>query len=167
LAGLVFGRGEGLSALPSDRIEALGLLLVTAAFRLSTAAVFSRHDDLAREPTTVASEMNEEIVSLLDSQPMMGDLLALAPQLRDANDLWAAAASLEPALPALRAALEQKTGVPWLMSGSGSTLFALYPSAAEAAEAGRALVGSRLPELESALINAVDLVGPDPIWRHP
>jgi 4-diphosphocytidyl-2C-methyl-D-erythritol kinase len=98
---------------------------------------------------------------------MIGDLLGLAPQLRDANDLWAAAASLEPALPALRGALEQKSGVPWLMSGSGSTLFALYPSAAEAAEAGKALAASGLPELKSVLINAVDLVGPDPIWRHP
>ena len=84
-----------------------------------------------------ASVMSEELSVMLDSQPTTGDLLAMADRLRDANDLWLAAASLEPALPALRGDLERATGRPWLMSGSGPTLFALYPSVSEAAQAGR------------------------------
>jgi len=94
-------------------------------------------------------------------------VVAWAVRLRDANDLWAAAASLAPGLAALREHLEAETGRPWLLSGSGSTLFALYPSPAEAAVEGRLLVSAESELLEGAMINAVDLVGPDPAWRFP
>jgi len=68
----------------------------------------------------------------------------------------------------MRQSLEASTGQPWLLSGSGSTLFALYPSAAAAAESGRLLELSAPSEaIEGAIINAVDLIGPDPIWRFP
>ncbi len=135
------GRGEQVSPIPALYDDIGGLLLVTPPISLSTAAVFERYDDL---PTRLDAD-----------------------RLREANDLWPAAASLEPSLPRLREVLERETGMPWLMSGSGPTLFAIYPSVEETSVAGRSLVASRLPELESALINAVDLVGPDPNWRHP
>jgi len=135
---LVEGRGEHVS--PSSYAAGAAVLLVTPPIELKTAAVFDRFDQLG--------------------QP--GDSHSAS-----ANDLWQAAASLEPSLPRLRAELEARSGQPWLMSGSGPTLFALYPSVSEAAEAGQTLVASRLPSLESAQINAVDLVGPDPAWRYP
>jgi 4-diphosphocytidyl-2-C-methyl-D-erythritol kinase len=166
-AGLIEGRGERVTSLPSYHIESMGILLVMPAIPLSTAQVFQRFDELGGAETATASEMNEEIVALMHAQPTNTDVMALAAKLRDANDLWSAAASLEPSLGDLRDALEQASGRPWQMSGSGSTLFALYASADEAAEAGRSLVRRSVPELQSAVINAVDLVGPDPISRHP
>jgi hypothetical protein len=46
-------------------------------------------------------------------------------------------------------------------------MFALYSSVVDASEAGKALVARRLPSIEKAQINAVDMVGPDPAWRYP
>jgi 4-diphosphocytidyl-2-C-methyl-D-erythritol kinase len=135
---LVEGRGERVS--PSSVISGGGVLLFTPPIALRTAAVFDRFDHLA-------------LPRLLEGEAQ--------------NDLWPAAASLAPTLPALREELERATGKPWLMSGSGPTLFALYPSASEAAEAGQGLAASQLPSIDNALINAVDLVGPDPAWRYP
>lgn len=165
-AALVGGRGDLVSWLPASRVEELGLLLVTPAFPLSTAKVFARYDDVAPD-TTTASLMNDELEGVLFDQPLVDDLLGITSRLRDANDLWLAASSLEPSLPALRAELETATGRPWMMSGSGPTLFALYPSATEAAQAGQVLLRSRSVALDGALVNAVDLVGPEPAWRHP
>lgn len=85
----------------------------------------------------------------------------------DANQLWPAAASLEASLAPLRELLELETRMQWLMSGSGPTLFALYPSVELAAEAGLALVEDRPADLKEAVIQAVDLVRPDPTWRYP
>ncbi len=153
-AALVEGRGERVT--PLADASTAGLLLVTPPVTLSTARVFARYDDLDPQPGGPGT-MGVDVHRLIDS----------AEGFRDANDLWAAAASLEPSLPALRAELEAQTSRPWMMSGSGPTLFALYPSAVEATEAGTGLVAARLPSLANALINAVDLVGPDPAWRFP
>ena len=146
------GRGERVEPLTALS-GGMGLLLVTPPIALSTAAVFERFDELRKQG-------NHQVTG---TRPIDLD----GERLRDANDLWPAAASLEPSLPNLREALERRTGQPWLMSGSGPTLFALYSSVEEASAAGQSLVESRLPELESAVINAVDTVGPDPKWRHP
>jgi 4-diphosphocytidyl-2C-methyl-D-erythritol kinase len=67
----------------------------------------------------------------------------------------------------LREVLETSTARAWLMSGSGPTLFAVYPSVEAAAEAGRSMAETRSSHLENAYIHAVDLVGPDPAWRYP
>jgi 4-diphosphocytidyl-2-C-methyl-D-erythritol kinase len=153
-AALVEGRGERVKALAEPTHA--GLLLVTPALEVSTARVFDRYDDLASE----ARPRQIDEIDLVDL-PSMGD------RLRDANDLWAATSALEPSLAGLRDQLETASGVPWLMSGSGSTMFALYSSVVDASEAGKALVARRLPSIEKAQINAVDMVGPDPAWRYP
>ncbi len=165
-AAFVHGHGDGVLWLPSHGLEPLGLLLVTPAFPLSTARVFARHGEIAPEAKTDSS-LRVDLEGILLDEPLPDDILQVSDHLRDANDLWPAAASLEPSLPVLRDELESATGRPWMMSGSGPTLFALYASADEAAEAGQALVGSRSPALDKALIHAVDLVGPDPAWRFP
>jgi 4-diphosphocytidyl-2C-methyl-D-erythritol kinase len=85
-------------------------------------------------------------------------LSALASSLRDANDLWAAALRLEPTLGPLRDHLEQAVGRPVLFTGSGSTLFALYPSMADA---DHALV--RLRAHEPKIVAEARLVAAVPI----
>lgn len=164
-AASVAGRGEDVSWLPAIN-GGLGLLLVHPPFKLATTQVFARHDKLGVEHGDTIEAIGE-ILAIFDDEPTANEVLEAAGGLRDANDLWPSAASLAPSLPALRDELEAQTSRPWQMSGSGPTLFALYPSAAEAADAGKGLVAGRSPALENALINAVDVDGPDPAWRFP
>lgn len=161
-AALVTGRGEEMSALPAI-VGGAGLLLVTPAMSISTGSVFGRFDALtgAVEPGTATDELARELRSGIDGTR----LAALAERLRDANHLWSASASLAPSLPALRERLEQATDRPWLLSGSGPTLFAIYPSAHEAGDAGRLIVART--DAADLLIHAADLTGPDPAWRYP
>lgn len=152
-AAFVTGRGEHVT--PLAIAPDLGVLLVTPPVSLSTAAVFDRFDELpspAPRPQAV---------------PDLEHLPDTAAQLRDSNDLWPAAVSLAPVLAPLREDLEGQTAVPWLMSGSGSSLFAIYDSPAAAVSAGRALVASESVILGGASLAAVSLSGPDPIWRYP
>jgi 4-diphosphocytidyl-2-C-methyl-D-erythritol kinase len=152
---LVEGRGEQVTALP-DVVGELGVLLVTPPQRLATADVFARYDDLGSQVPNAA------IGSLATDR-----LVESADRLRDSNDLWLAAAWLLPSIAARRAELEDLTGRPWLMSGSGPTLFALYPSVEAAVTAGKALVSGQSAASPDTLISAVDLIGPDPAWRYP
>ena len=161
---LVRGRGEQVERLALPTGE-LGLLLVTPPIALSTAQVFARFDELGI--ATASESVTRDLARALRDGTSSETVVAWAARLRDANDLWAAAASLAPGLAALHEHLEAETGRPWLLSGSGSTLFALYPSPAEAAVEGRLLVSAESELLEGAMINAVDLVGPDPAWRFP
>jgi 4-diphosphocytidyl-2-C-methyl-D-erythritol kinase len=150
-AARVSGRGENVERLSAPGSD-IGVLLVTPPFGLSTGQVFARFDELdpPQSPRSIdlASALREPAA------------------LRAANDLWPAAALLEPRLPQIRDELERFTGDPWMMSGSGSTLFALCASPAEAAEAGRRLVSAESELLGGAMINAVDLRGPEPLWRY-
>jgi 4-diphosphocytidyl-2C-methyl-D-erythritol kinase len=67
------------------------------------------------------------------------DLVARAGVLASANDLLPAATLVAPGLVAVRRALTRLLGHPIGLSGSGPTLWTLYPSLA-AAEAGATLV---------------------------
>lgn len=160
---LVEGRGELITALPTP--AAAGLLLATLPVELSTRDVFARHDSLTTG-ARAAANMTDELAAALESGKGSADLGRWAERLRDANDLWLAAADLERRLPALREELEGRTGRPWLLTGSGPTLFALYPSATEAAAAGAELAQSLRAAAQGATLQATDLIGPDPTWRH-
>lgn len=160
---LVEGRGERVERLTPPSGE-LGVLLVTPPVALSTAHVFARFDELGTVPASESA--TRDLAQALRDGMSSETLVAWAARLRDANDLWPAAASLAPALPALREHLEAQTGRPWLLTGSGSTLFCLYPSAPQATAEGRLLAQAESEVLEGAIINAVDLVGPDPAWRY-
>jgi 4-diphosphocytidyl-2-C-methyl-D-erythritol kinase len=151
-AALVGGRGEQVQRLKAPALEP-GIILVTPPFGLSTAQVFARFDEL--EPPQARD------------QPSIEEALSDPAPLRDANDLWPAAVSVEPRLAQIRDELERFTQAPWMMSGSGSTLFSLHPSPGEAAEAGRRLVSAESEALGGAIINAVDMTGPEPLWRYP
>src|SRR4051794_4888077 len=151
-AAHVSGRGENLEALQVPGNP--GLLLVTPPIAISTAAVYARFDELGAPAQASSPTIDFE------------HLAEQSDSLRDANDLWPAATSLVPALGAIRAELERLSDRAWLMSGSGSTLLAIYESVAAASAAGRAIVASESELLGGALFNAVDIVGPDPAWRY-
>jgi 4-diphosphocytidyl-2-C-methyl-D-erythritol kinase len=164
-AALVGGRGEIVMALEPPR-GPVGVLLVTPGTRLSTADVFAAFDEL-REPTSASADATDELAASL-ARGMSGEALAkAAATLRDANDLWPAAVALAPELAALREASERVLGRPMLLTGSGATMFCLYPSLDHAVAAGRTLVEVLVSGLAEARVAACDLAGPDPVWRFP
>lgn len=134
-AALIEGRGERIRPLPPPH-GAPAVLLVTSEQGLSTTEAFRALDasgvDFATSGTAAAYGLAAAIDAGLDAQAFAG----WAGRLRDANDLWAPALRLRPELGARRDALEHALERPVLLSGSGPTLLALYPSL-EAAEVGR------------------------------
>jgi 4-diphosphocytidyl-2-C-methyl-D-erythritol kinase len=133
---LVEGRGERVTPLPALRGPGPpGVLLVTAAARVATADVFavfagtrSRGDGSVR---MTSAHLAEELRSGLSTD----DLVARAGALASANDLLAPASTVLPGLVPLRRALMRALGRPVGLSGSGPTLWTLYPSVDEAAAA--------------------------------
>lgn len=164
-AALVGGLGESVEPLAAIDGGA-GFLLVTPRMTLSTAAVFARHDELP-VAMSAASEAVSALAELMRSGLDGGGLAAQATQLAAANDLWPAARSLEPVLGTIRDRLTDALDRPLLMTGSGTTLFALYPSVTEAVEAGRTLADEAPDELAGAIVHAVDPISAHASWRYP
>jgi 4-diphosphocytidyl-2-C-methyl-D-erythritol kinase len=151
------GIGEALDALPAPEPPP-GILLVTPRDRLSTAAVFAalrgfrgetRDDDQRDRVARI-----DELVRALRAGVSGAELASLAAHLRDANDLWEPATRLQPGLPALREALEAHLERAVLLSGSGPTLVALYPSPEAGARAATSLEAAGTAELGTATIIA-------------
>jgi len=162
---LVSGRGEEVEPLPAAGVAGTGVLLVCRDGKPSTAEVFAAYDAQRRrshrERTPAggaargdaqgargegggasqagALDLTDRLVVFLRKDPSPAGLVDLAPLLRDANDLYPAAARVIAGLPGLRERVEQVLGRPGLFSGAGPTFFVLYPSPAEAREALRAL----------------------------
>ena len=141
---LVEGRGDRVSPLNPLAGDPPGVLLVTPALEISTPAAFDAFDtDPAAAPANRGSTRlsSAHLAAELGSghPPMRADdLVRRAGVLTVANDLANAADLLAPGLRPLRRALTRLLQVPIGLSGSGPTLWALYPSldGAEAA-AGR------------------------------
>lgn len=140
---LVEGRGERVTPLNHLAGNPPGVLLVTPAVEISTSAAFGVLDT---DPAAAAANRgsthltSEHLAAELGPgyPPMRAaDLLLRAGVLAVANDLANAADLLAPGLRALRRALTRLLGVPIGLSGSGPTLWALYPSLDEAEEAAR------------------------------
>ncbi len=138
-AALVSGVGEVIEPLP-EPWPPPGVLLVTTAERLSTAAVFAEFDRGAAPPGADSGRSQAMVDHLavalrrgLDGAALAG----LAEGLRDANDLWPAAARLSPGLTPAREALESILGRAVLLTGSGPTLLAVYPSLEAATDGSR------------------------------
>jgi 4-diphosphocytidyl-2-C-methyl-D-erythritol kinase len=148
----VTGIGDVLEPLPAPDPPA-GVLLVTPTVRLATAAVFTRLDGSA-PPAGASAGAIAALASLLRTGLDGAGLASAAASLRNANDLWAPAGSLAPGLAGARAALEAELGRPFLLSGSGTTLFAVYPSGAQAAAAACHLSDRRPAWLGHALVHA-------------
>ena len=146
---LIEGRGErvrplrGLRPLASEKIP--GLLLVTPAVAAHTAAVFAAWSGGAMGQPGIAARSSEHFAAEFGSGMSARQFLERAGVLASANDLLPAAAVVVDGLVAFRRALIRLVGRPIGLSGSGPTLWALYPSlddAELAAESVRAAVST-------------------------
>lgn len=135
---LVEGRGERVTRLRPIRGPAPGVVLLTPAVPSPTPAVFEAFDAggpaASPDPGSVA-RTSEHLASELRAGLDAAALVARAGVLASANDLAGAAAVVVPGLTTLRRALLRRLGRPIGLSGSGPTLWVLYPSASEAAAA--------------------------------
>jgi 4-diphosphocytidyl-2-C-methyl-D-erythritol kinase len=166
-AALVEGRGELVTPLPPVAGRP-GVLLLTPPVQVSTARAFAYFDDHAPYASRDAGDgPTDELAAALRASLDAVALADLAPRLQSANDLWPAAAALAPILPGLRDGLQEATGRPWLLTGSGSSLYTFYPSPEEAAAAGAELIDRQGLDLDGAFFCAADFDGPDPAWRQP
>lgn len=127
-SALVTGRGEIVEPLPA--ITGFALAIVVPPVELETPRVYRAWDTLGEPqgPALTAA--------------------ALPPALRDyaplGNDLYPAAASLAPQLDDWRDELSRRWDTPVAMTGSGSGLFAFFPTLDEAAGAIEAIpIGAR------------------------
>ena len=135
LRGIVLGPGEGEP----------GIVLATPAVAAHTATVFAAWADGAMAEPGVAARSSEHFAAEFGSGLSSRRLLERAGVLAAANDLLPAAAAVVPGLTAFRRALTRLLGRPIGLSGSGPTLWALYPSlddAEIAAASIRAAVGT-------------------------
>ncbi|HET7029268.1 MAG TPA: hypothetical protein VFI34_02060 [Candidatus Limnocylindrales bacterium] len=146
---LVEGRGERVLPLRGVHLaageRAPGIVLVTPAVAAHTAAVFAAWAQGAMAPVGVALRSSEHFAGEFGSGVSARQLLERAGVLASANDLLPAAAAVVDGLTAFRRALTRLLGRPIGLSGSGPTLWALYPSLDDAdlaAEAVRAAVGT-------------------------
>ncbi len=136
---LVEGRGERVMPLSGIRGQP-GILLVTPRIAIRTPDVFAvfaatrgKGDGSVR---TTSEHLAQELTTGLSAR----DLVARAGVLAAANDLLSAAILVEPGLVMVRRALMRTLGRPVGLSGSGPTLWTLYPSLAEASEAARTVI---------------------------
>lgn len=153
---LVRGRGETISTLGSPA-SPLGVVTVTPPQPLHTDAVFAAYGRLRGHRTSSTRRTTAALADLVATGAEPTAIVALAPELREANDLWPAALKVRPELAVERDHLESALGVPVLMSGSGPTLAALYASPSQAAGAGKRLRESLPSSLAGAAIHVAEL----------
>jgi 4-diphosphocytidyl-2-C-methyl-D-erythritol kinase len=146
---LVEGCGETVSPLKGVIGEPPGVLLVTPRLAIRTPDVFAAWDAAPAAGSgavrTSSIHLAEELRAGLSARAMVDRAGILAV----ANDLVAATATLEPGLVGLRRALSRRLGRPVGQSGSGPTLWVLYPSGTEAGSAAdevrEAIAGGAIP----------------------
>jgi 4-diphosphocytidyl-2-C-methyl-D-erythritol kinase len=130
---LIEGRGERVTPLTGIHGHP-GILLVTPAIAVRTPDVFAVFDGLRGGAAGDGSVRmtSEHLAQELGKGLSATDLLARAGVLAAANDLLPAAAAVAPGLVGLRRALTRLLGRPIGLSGSGPTVWTLYPSLGEA-----------------------------------
>ena len=147
-AALVEGRGErvtplhGINAGADNAAEPPGVLLVTPSVPAHTATVFAAWAGGAMGEPGVARRTSEHFASEFGSGLTVRAFLERAAVLASANDLLPAAAAVVPGLVPLRRRLARLLGRPIGLSGSGPTLWALYPSRGAAKAAADAVRGA-------------------------
>lgn len=175
---LVEGRGEKVTPLAGIKGTPPGVLLVTPAVEASTQRAFKVFDtDPAAAPGFRSSTRlsSEHLAQELGPTYTPMDAAALASRagvFAVSNDLAKAADIIVPGLRELRRGLTRLLGVPVGLSGSGPTLWALYPSL-DGAEAAAARVRNELalgtldaPGTQSPFVAATTIVSPaDPPRR--
>jgi 4-diphosphocytidyl-2-C-methyl-D-erythritol kinase len=131
---LVEGRGETVARL--DGLHGTpGVLLVTPDVAVSTPDVFAAFDAIRTHGDGAVRLTSVHLAEELRAKLSTADLVARAGAMTVANDLLPATALVVPALVPFRRGLSRLLGRPIGLSGSGPTLWALYASETEAAEA--------------------------------
>ena len=150
---LMEGRGESVTPLAPWGGEPLGLLLVTAGLPLRTPEVFAAFAAGLRSSAQGAALVSSQHLAAELTVGMSGEgLLQRAAALASANDLLAPARAVAPWLRPFDHALRRLLGRPLSLSGSGPTLFLLYPSQREAEEGATQI---------AAALASGELVAPD------
>jgi 4-diphosphocytidyl-2-C-methyl-D-erythritol kinase len=168
---LVEGRGERVTPLPPPIGSPLGVLLVTPAIAVRTPAVFAAYDGGVRPGGAATRQTSAHLASELHAGLAASAVLDRAGILASANDLAPATAAVVPELTGFRRAVFRLLGRPIGQSGSGPTLWALYPSleaAAEAASLVRAAVADgrlEVPGGADPFVHATSIApGGSPPW---
>lgn len=138
-AALIEGRGERVTPLRGVHGHA-GILLVTPSVPVRTPDVFAVFDATRARGDGSVRMTSEHLAQELGKGLAATDLVARAGVLAAANDLLGAAVLVEPRLIAVRRALTRTLARAIGLSGSGPTLWTLYPSLVEA-QAAAAVVG--------------------------
>ena len=131
---LVEGRGERVTPLHGLR-GAPGILLVTPPVAVATPDVFAAFAAIRGSGDGAVRQSSIHLASELGAGLGAADLAARAGVLASANDLLPAVALVVPAIVPFRRALTRLLHRPIGLSGSGPTVWAIYPSLAEAAAA--------------------------------
>ncbi len=124
---LAQGRGETVTALPTLKLQ--WLVLVKPEFQVSTAEIYARYQPGQNRPWTTRCLA---AVSRGDRDGMLANM---------GNDLESVAAAAYPQVSVLIKRLEQAGAERALMSGSGPTVFGVFPGEEEARTAARQLDG--------------------------
>lgn len=167
-AALIEGRGERVT--PLHGVHAAGggeaaVVLVTPAVPIRTAEVFAAWSSGAMGEPGVARRSSEHFASEFGSGLTVPRLHERAAVFAAANDLLPATLSLRPDLVPFRRALARTLSRPIGMSGSGPTLWALYPSLAEAQRAADLISGAvdtgtiPSPGVDRPFISVTTIVG--------
>jgi 4-diphosphocytidyl-2-C-methyl-D-erythritol kinase len=128
---LVEGRGELVARL--DGLHGTpGVLLVTPALTVSTPDIFAAFDAIRTHGDPSVRLTSTHLAEELRAKLSTADFVARAGAMTVANDLWPAVTLVQPALIPFRRALSRLLGRPIGLSGSGATLWAVYPSETEA-----------------------------------
>jgi 4-diphosphocytidyl-2C-methyl-D-erythritol kinase len=144
------------------------VLLVTSGLALSTSAVFAAYASGVRPAQGAALASSRHFAAELAAGMTAATFAQRAGILAVANDLSLATAAIVPQLVSFRRALGRLLGRPVGQSGSGPTLWVLYPSI-ESAESAAGLVREALatgdltaPGERPAFIAATRIVVGDP-----
>ena len=169
---LVEGRGEHVAPLLGLH-GAPGVVLVTPGLAVSTPDVFAAFDAIRTHGDGAVRLSSGHLAEELRAKLSAADLAARAGALASANDLLPATALVVPELVPFKRALSRLLRRPIGLSGSGPTLWAIYPSggeAVEAADAVRTALGTGdlvAPGQSEAFVCATTIVGHRQPGREP
>ncbi len=138
-AALVEGRGESVTPLRGVTGDPPGVLLVTPRVAVSTQGVFAAFDAADGTAGGSTRTSSHHLADELRAGLTASALVDRAGVLAVANDLIAPAVAVVPDLLALRRRLARLLGRPVGQSGSGPTLWVLYPSLVDAETAADAV----------------------------
>jgi len=146
---LVTDAGETVEPLPDP--PAFGLVILPAAVTLSTPAVYREADALGTPRTSLAG-LAEAVRAAALTRPLLPPGLAV-------NDLAPAARALCPVIEPALAALAATAPSAAMVSGSGPTCFATYPTPAAARAAAARVPGALVAEPVGAAFGGVHALG--------